>query len=203
MGQQRIFSPLFIGILVGIFLSFLAIIPSALSMSPQIGPDLVFFTPISPSVEQSPYLPPTFESSSLPDSFLIGKINSTDPDPTPLPTAIPSPIQLPLLLSSPKPIQPTNDQVMQLFEQYGKEFGVDPDKLARIAHCESTYNPGAVNGLYGGMYQFHPNTWMSNRKKRGWDPDPNLRFDARESIRTAAAKISAGGINAWPVCGYK
>jgi soluble lytic murein transglycosylase-like protein len=88
-------------------------------------------------------------------------------------------------------------------DKYGMEYGVDPGKLKRMAKCESTFNPKAVNSIYGGLYQFSPATWRSTRKSMGLDADPNLRFDPEEAIKTTAFKIAHGGIRAWPVCGKK
>ena len=92
-------------------------------------------------------------------------------------------------------------ELQALFTKYGSEYGVDEQLLEKIAHCESGFNPQAVNGPYGGMYQFLVSTWISNRKAMGLDPDPSLRFDAEEAIKTTAYKISKDGTNAWPVCG--
>jgi soluble lytic murein transglycosylase-like protein len=91
------------------------------------------------------------------------------------------------------------------FQEYGQAFNVDPEKLKRMANCESHYNPGAVSasGAYGGMFQYSASTWDSTRKAMGADPNPDLRFDAQQSILTTAWKISVGGIGAWPVCGQR
>jgi hypothetical protein len=35
----------------------------------------------------------------------------------------------------------------------------------------------------------------------GLNPDPELRFNAEEAIKTTAYKISRDGTGAWPVCG--
>lgn len=86
------------------------------------------------------------------------------------------------------------------FEKYGQEYGVEPDLLVRIALCESGLNPSSTNGAYGGLYQYTPRTWMSTRTAMGLDPNPDLRFDPEEAIRTSAFKVSRGGINAWPNC---
>ena len=92
-----------------------------------------------------------------------------------------------------------------LFDKYGQEYGVSASVLKHIAKCESGLRPEALssNGLYGGLFQFVASTWSSNRTAMGLDPDPSLRFNAEEAIRTAAFKISRGGIGAWPVCGKK
>jgi hypothetical protein len=91
------------------------------------------------------------------------------------------------------------------FQEYGQAFNVEPDKLKRMANCESHFNSGVVSssGAYGGMYQYSASTWASTRNAMGADPNPDLRFDAQQSILTTAWKISVGGIGAWPVCGQR
>lgn len=54
--------------------------------------------------------------------------------------------------------------------------------------------------MYVGMYQFAAQTWQSTRTAMGLDPNPELRMNAEESIKTAAYKIANGGIQAWPNC---
>ena len=143
-----------------------------------------FFMAASPFEDPSPAYPTNFFAT---------------PTLTPIPTSTPTPTPIPL---SPQPKnRPSPDDLAPLFEQWGRAYGADPQLLQRIAYCESHFNPGAVNGPYGGMFQFHPQTWKSERGKWGWDSDSSLRFDANESIKTAAAKIGSGGIGAWPVCG--
>lgn len=102
-------------------------------------------------------------------------------------------------------IQLAPSELDGLFEQYGAEYGVSATVLKHIAKCESGLNPAALSktGLYGGLFQFVSSTWEANRKAMGLDPNPELRFNAEEAIKTAAFKISRGGIGAWPVCGKK
>jgi hypothetical protein len=88
-----------------------------------------------------------------------------------------------------------------LFTKYGQHYGVDSHVLKKIAFCESTYNPGSVNHVYAGLFQFLASTWSATRREMALDPDPALRFAAEEAIKTAAFKISREGTWAWPVCG--
>ncbi|OGV97593.1 hypothetical protein A2W24_06140 [Microgenomates group bacterium RBG_16_45_19] len=89
-----------------------------------------------------------------------------------------------------------------LFTQFANQFGVEVQLLKRIAWCESHYHPDSYNrsGGYGGIFQFSSSTWQSTRRAMGLDPNPDLRFDAEQAIMTAAFKIAAGGVRAWPVC---
>ena len=99
-------------------------------------------------------------------------------------------------------VAPPESPYEALFAKYGAQFGVDPLVLKKIAWCESHYNFDSVggNGAYGGMFQFSASTWASTRNAMGTDPNPELRFDPEQAIMTAAFKIAAGGIRAWPVC---
>lgn len=97
-------------------------------------------------------------------------------------------------------VKPSPD-LKKMFFKYGRKYGVKGEILQKIAYCESTFNPRAVNGHYAGMYQFLSATWVSNRKAMGLDSNPDLRFNAEEAIKTTAYKIARDGTGAWPVCG--
>lgn len=90
-----------------------------------------------------------------------------------------------------------------LFDQYAQQYAVDKLLLIGLARCESGFRTGAVNGPYLGMFQFHLATWQSTRISMGESPDPTLRSNAAESIKTTAWKIAHGGLGAWPVCGKR
>lgn len=92
------------------------------------------------------------------------------------------------------------EELEAFFNFYGIQFNVDPGVLRKIAACESGFNSNAVNGPFGGMFQFLASTWSANRQVMGLDPNPDLRFQAEESIKTAAFKISRDGTGAWPTC---
>ena len=86
------------------------------------------------------------------------------------------------------------------FTKYSSEFGIDKALLVKIAKCESNFNPNAINGPYKGMFQFTESSWRSARNLMGLDPDPNLRFNAEEAIRTTSFLLSQGRIGMWPAC---
>lgn len=50
------------------------------------------------------------------------------------------------------------------------------------------------------MFQFSEETWKGTRAAMGADQNPDLRFGAKESIETAAFKISRNGSGAWSGC---
>jgi len=72
--------------------------------------------------------------------------------------------------------------------------------LVKIAVCESELNPNAVNGDFGGLFQFTASTWNSTRNEMNMDPSPDLRFNPEEAIKTAAFKMSVDGTNPWKNC---
>jgi len=95
------------------------------------------------------------------------------------------------------------NNVIEIIEKYANFYGVDKNMMIYIANCESGFRTNAVNGPYAGIYQFLTSTWVSNRKAMGLDPDPNLRYDLEETVKTAAFKMSRDGFSAWPVCQNK
>jgi hypothetical protein len=115
------------------------------------------------------------------------------PKPTSKPEATPAPTKAPVVVVPSSDYEP-------LFELWSDHFGVDINLLKHIARCESRFNPAAVGGIYGGMYQFSSSTWQSTRSSMDHDTDPALRFDANEAIKTAAFKIASGGQSAWKNC---
>ncbi len=137
---------------------------------------------------------------------------SSQLSPTHIPTLIPTPtnIPMPIIPIIPLTIIPTltpaplitlqQSNYESLFDQYSQEYGVDRELMKRIAKCESRINPGSKNGIYGGMFQFAEQTWISTRNQIGLDPNPDLRFSAQDAIQAAAFKISRGGIGAWRGC---
>ena len=86
------------------------------------------------------------------------------------------------------------------FEKYSAEYGIDKAWLKGIAQCESNFNANATNGPYAGMFQFTESSWRSSRTQMGLDPDPSLRFNPEEAIRTTSFLLSQGRAGMWPVC---
>lgn len=112
--------------------------------------------------------------------------------PTPTITLTPSPTPIPIIIA-PKELD-------DLFVKYGNEYSVDKELLKRIANCESTLNINATAGDYAGLFQFSKQTWINTRLIMGADANIDLRFNAEESIKTAAFLISRGKTGIWPNC---
>lgn len=147
------------------------------------------------------YSAPQEEAIQKPLAQIAQETKTPQPTPTtPAPTATPLPTAVPTTPPPPPAIAGPAD-LEGLFDKYSSEYGVNKDDLKGIAKCESGFNPTSNNsGMYLGMFQFSHGTWVANRNRMGMDPNPELRFNAEESIRTAAFVISRGGRGAWPNC---
>ena len=117
-----------------------------------------------------------------------------------------SPTPSPILIETPTPIPtPTPDvwappELEGWFTQYAGSYGIDKNILERLANCESHFNVNSQNKDYLGMFQFSSSTWSNYRVQMGLDPNPALRTNAEESIKTAAFVIQQRGVAPWPSC---
>ena len=119
---------------------------------------------------------------------------------TPTPTVEPTDTPTPTVTVAPQPTTTTSTDLETLFGTYSAQYSVDEGQLKKIAGCESGFNSAADTGLYAGMFQFSAGTWTSTRTAMGLDPNPDLRKNAGEAIRTAAFMLARGQQNAWPNC---
>lgn len=129
---------------------------------------------------------PTSAPTSIPTSTL-----------TPTPTKI-----IPTQIISPKPTANTSkpQTLDDLFIKYGAIYNVNPDVLKKIAECESGFDVNQITGDYAGLFQFASFAWREARGRIGLPDDLNLRFNAEESIRTAAFEINYKGTSGWDDC---
>jgi soluble lytic murein transglycosylase-like protein len=121
----------------------------------------------------------------------------TTPSPTPSPTKKPTPKPTPTPLPQPKF---TPQEINGFIDRFASQYGVSPDELRYIAHCESRFNAFARNGAYLGLFQFDPVTWATYRRGIGEDASPELRANAEEAVQTAAYALSLGKRHIWPNC---
>lgn len=154
----------------------------------------------APSITSTPSPEPTKTSTPTPSPTAI---------PTATSTATAAPTELPSPTPSATPSGPTTTpdvwspgNLEPWFSQYAGQYGVDKNALERIANCESHFNPNATspNGAYVGLFQFSAATWSNYRSQMGLDPNPDLRTNAEESIRTGAFMVSKRGTAPWPSC---
>lgn len=134
-------------------------------------------------------------------------IPSSTPMPTitPIPTATPRPTPRPTPRATPTPTsipQPTftSEQIYDMINQYAGQYGVSPDVMRYMAVCETGFNPKATNHQYAGLFQFDSDTWERFRKLMGKDPNPDLRYNAQETVMTTAYMLSIGRAALWPNC---
>jgi len=97
---------------------------------------------------------------------------STPAPPLPPPPPKPAPPPAP-----PKPrvvVVPVNKQaIANLIIAAANRYGVDPNRLLRVAMCESGLNPYAVNHRGSGaegLFQFKPGTFYGHGGHNIWDP---------------------------------
>jgi len=162
---------------------------------------------ISSQSDQNTNISPTptiFEKQETTDASAPSP--TTQPTTTPVPpTATPTPTVLPTATPTPSPeptITTSSTDLETLFNRYSAQYNVSKDELEKIASCESGQRADAQspNGDYLGMYQFAASSWSSTRSAMGQDPNPDLRTNADEAIKTAAFMLSRGQENAWPNC---
>lgn len=126
----------------------------------------------------------------------------------PQPSSSPSSKPILLLVSTPLPTASpsyllkvaTSAEIDAWFSEFAASQSVSEVLLRKIAICESGYKQFARNGIYGGLFQFSPNSWTTVRRTMNLDANPDLRFDAKEAIKSAAFQIATRGIVAWENC---
>ncbi len=133
------------------------------------------------------------------------------PTPKPIPTSTPTPTPTLKPSFSPTPTPQVSEPTATpdvwsppalegWFSQYSAQYGVDKNLLERIANCESHFNPESKNDDYVGLFQFSTSTWINYRNLMGLDPNPALRTNPEESIKTGAFLVSKRGSAPWPSC---
>jgi len=94
----------------------------------------------------------------------------------------------------------SQEEIHGFIERFASQYSVDPNVLRHIAVCESGFNQFALNGPYAGLFQFGRSSWVNNRTLMGEETNLDLRFNAEESVQTAAFIISRGIKDIWPNC---
>ncbi|KKS98125.1 MAG: Protein containing Lytic transglycosylase-like, catalytic-like protein [Candidatus Gottesmanbacteria bacterium GW2011_GWA2_43_14] len=167
--------------ILGITLVLLSVIPAITFKIQNSGQKNIRIISPTPSPLTAPILP--VEYSVITETPV--------PTNTPRPTATPTPTPLPKI---------TSGDLENYFTRYADKESVNRELLKKIAACESSFNPQARNGIYGGMFQFSENSWKNLRLLMNLNTDPELRFNAEEAIKTAAYKLAINGRVAWPNC---
>lgn len=85
--------------------------------------------------------------------------------------------------------------IEQIVREAARKYGIDENYFVHIAMCESTMNPGAVNGSYydngnpSGLFQHLSGYYPARAIKYGYSTDV---FDAYSNAHTTAAMFSEG-----------
>jgi membrane protein involved in colicin uptake len=74
-------------------------------------------------------------------------------------------------------------------------YGCNPSQLKRIMMCESTGNPNAQNGIYTGLFQFHPQTFSSYAARAGIS-GANI-YNGYDQVAVAAYMFANGQAGQW------
>lgn len=158
------------------------------------------------SVFEDPSSAVLFEVKKAEYEPMIAVIRAKKPNnsSTPSPAPTERPVQV-AAASIERQSSSAPSDIHMLIQKYAALYGANPDIMTIIARCESGFRPEALSpsGAYAGLYQFVASTWVSNRKAMGLDPNPDLRYNAEEAIKTAAFKMGRDGYGAWPVCSKK
>jgi hypothetical protein len=72
-------------------------------------------------------------------------------------------------------VNESEQQILNYIAQAAKKYGQSKTVMERVARCESSLNPCAVNasGPYYGLYQYLKSTWTSTPygNRSIWDPE--------------------------------
>lgn len=99
------------------------------------------------------------------------------------------------------PIVPEGDIQAYIVEQ-ATAHGLDPQRMLRIAKCESGFNPGSVNRNYtagggnpSGIYQYLPETWKRIGGRSGYEATDV--FNWQQNVRVTMWAFANGYSGEW------
>lgn len=90
--------------------------------------------------------------------------------------------------------KPVSGGVESVIRSAAAEFGVSGDRMVRVARCESTLNPNAKNGKFGGLFQFSDTTfnWFASMSGLG-----GSKWNASDASRMASWAFANGYASHW------
>lgn len=87
------------------------------------------------------------------------------------------------------------EEVLSRINHWSNARGIDANRVARIAKCESGFNPQADSGYYKGLFQHDPNYWPARAAKYG-QAGASI-FDPEAQIIVSTAMMAEGGWSHW------
>jgi soluble lytic murein transglycosylase-like protein len=106
----------------------------------------------------------------------------------------PAPKVQPVALRRPAPAPaPAGNDMIAIITAAARRYGQSPAEMIRVARCESSLNPRAVNRSSGasGLFQFLPSTWRTTPYAS------SSIFDATANANAAAWMWSVGRRREW------
>jgi soluble lytic murein transglycosylase-like protein len=93
-------------------------------------------------------------------------------------------------------------EIQQYIVEQATAHGLDPQRMLRIAKCESGFNPGSVNYNYyagggnpSGIYQYLPETWRRIGGRSGYEATDV--FNWQQNVRVTMWAFANGYAGEW------
>jgi len=86
-------------------------------------------------------------------------------------------------------------EILDRINAASRRHGIDANRVATIAKCESGFNPTADSGYYKGLFQHDPNYWPARAERYGYAGASIFDVDAQIGVSTAM--MAGGGWSHW------
>jgi resuscitation-promoting factor RpfB len=86
-------------------------------------------------------------------------------------------------------------EILNKINAASARLGIDANRVATIAKCESGFNPNADSGYYKGIFQHDPNYWPARASRYGFAGASIFDVDAQIGVSTQM--MAGGGWSHW------
>lgn len=86
-------------------------------------------------------------------------------------------------------------EILSRIKYWSDLRGIDYNRVARIAKCESTFNPMASNGYHQGLFQHDPSYWPARAQRFGFAGASITDVEAQIAVSTGM--MAGGGWSHW------
>ena len=86
-------------------------------------------------------------------------------------------------------------EILSRINAASARLGIDANRVATIAKCESGFNPMADSGYYKGLFQHDPGYWPARAERYGY-AGASI-FDVEAQIGVSTAMMAGGGWSHW------